>query len=65
MKIKITTGCAGTDYSYSAGQVDNDCPDDRAKDLIKAGYAIELDGKAEKIETAAAKMPKAEKRTKK
>ena len=55
IKIRMTTSVAGTDYAYRADQV-VDAPEDRAKDLLKAGHAIpENDSRAETPESKTAK----------
>ena len=41
IKIKLLDSVAGTDYSYGKGGT-YDAPEDRAKDLIKGGLAIEV-----------------------
>lgn len=41
MKIKALLGVAGRDYSLQKGG-EYDMPDEIAKDLIRAGHAIEL-----------------------
>ena len=38
-KIEITVTNAGTDFHYYKGQI-VDCPADRARGLISAGYAM-------------------------
>lgn len=40
MKIKALTSAAGNDFAIAAGET-ADLPDYIAKDLVKAGYAIE------------------------
>ena len=39
MKIKIKTSCSGLDFAYTQGEV-VEAPEKRAKDLIKARYAV-------------------------
>lgn len=48
MKIKILTSCAGSDFSFTAGE-SVDVKNVIAKDLIGAGYAKEVkpDGKGD------------------
>jgi hypothetical protein len=46
MKVKIITGCSGLDFSYRQGET-VDAKSDIAKDLIEAGYAVEV--KSDKI----------------
>lgn len=48
MKIKILTSCAGSDFSFVAGE-NADIKNAIAKDLIRAGYAKEVkpDGKGD------------------
>lgn len=41
MKIKITTSCFGTKFSYSSGDV-AEVTDKLGKDLISAGFAIAI-----------------------
>ena len=41
MDIKCLKGFAGTAFSGSAGEIKRDFPDDVARDLIRAGYAVE------------------------
>ena len=60
IKIQVIDSCAGRDYTYQKGGT-YDAPEDRAKDLLKAGLAV-LAGPA-KPENAMAK-PITETRTK-
>jgi hypothetical protein len=41
MEIKIKTGCSGLEFSYGQGET-VDAKSDIAKDLIEAGYAVEV-----------------------
>lgn len=41
--IKLNRGVAGDVYTYAAGQIVKDCPEDRAADLVQAGHAVYLD----------------------
>lgn len=38
MKIEILAACVGEGFFYQKGRI-VDAPDDRAKDLVQAGYA--------------------------
>lgn len=58
VKIRLLTSVAGGDYTYAAGD-EVDAPEERAKDLVRAGHA-EMVGQAEKRERAT--KPQHEKR---
>lgn len=58
--IKLVTSVVGDDFMYAAGQEIQDCPEERALDLLQAGHAVPLN--AEKRETAKAKQPAKEDR---
>lgn len=45
MKIKLLTSVVSSDYNYAAGQ-EVDAPEERAKDLIRAGHAELLESSA-------------------
>ncbi len=51
IRIKLSESVSGADYDYPAG-LETDAPEDRAKDLIRAGYATQVGGKAEQREKA-------------
>lgn len=61
IKIRLVTSVVGNGFEYPAGTV-TDAPEDRAKDLLQAGYAV-VEGKpqVEKAERATDKT-KVEKR---
>ena len=42
MKIQALTSAAGMDYTIAAGEI-CELPDEIAKDLIRAGYAKQID----------------------
>ena len=45
MNVKILKGVAGVGFSYAPGDVVVDMPPKIAKDLVEAGYAVELKSK--------------------
>jgi len=51
LKIRITCSVVGTAYSYAKNSV-HDAPEERAKDLVKAGYAELVDQPKEERVTA-------------
>jgi hypothetical protein len=65
MKIQITESCAGTAFVYKKGDIaESDAPEivERFKDLVRAGYAIELEGGKTKAERTSTDFSKVEKR---
>jgi hypothetical protein len=42
--IEILESVAGGDYAYAKGEIVHNCPPERASDLIRAGYARQIDG---------------------
>ena len=59
--IKMNRGVAGGVYTYAAGQVVQDCPEDRAADLVQAGHAVYLDASPQ----SRAETPESKKRIEK
>jgi len=57
MKIKLNTSVVGGDYTYAAGE-EVDAPEERAKDLVKAGHAeiVEQSSGAKSAEKATSKQ---------
>ena len=59
MKIKALTSAAGLDYTIAAGEI-CELPDEIAKDLIQAGYAIKYGTDEPAAEPKKPGRPKAE-----
>lgn len=61
IRIKLNDSVSGVDYEYAAG-LTVDAPEERAKDLIRAGYATQVGNAAEQREKAIPNTDKKEKR---
>jgi hypothetical protein len=67
MEIRIIKNCGGAGFAYSKKSVVVIVPDDRGRDLIRAGYAVdakEAKAEAARAEKTVKRTPKKETATK-